>query len=276
MDDHRTDDALGQVREGVHQLAETAPTVARAEARAEVRRWFPRIVIAAAVVAALVVAGVGYAITDLYFRSAATDAAVTTLRQQADAAKKAGDKANGELQARGQEPVPIPTPGTVPDTNVIAQSATAQVLASLAGQYVPYTALGPAIARYFAANPVTAAGPTPEEMFTSLAAYLAANPLPSGPEGKAGADGANGKDGAAGKDGAPGKDGHTPTADEIQAIFSDYLHQHPEALCPNGGSFAQIRVQLADGGAADTWQCVVATYPAPSKTPTTTPTPPGG
>ncbi|WP_116206216.1 hypothetical protein [Amycolatopsis circi] len=272
MDDHRTDDALGQVREGVHELAEAAPTEARRVVRVELKRWWPKLIISVAVVVLLIVVGGGYAIVDLYFKSAATSATLSSL-QQAQAAKAAGEKANSELQARGQPTVPIPDPGSAPDPTVIAQAATAQVLASLSGRYVPFTDLGPAIARYFAANPVTPAGPSPQQLFDSISAYYQANPPTPAKDGKPGADGANGQDGANGKD---GKDGHTPTAEEIQAIFADYLRQHPEALCPNGGQFAQIRVQLADGGAADTWQCVVATYPAPSKTPSTTPTSPGG
>ncbi|WP_432845965.1 hypothetical protein ACQPXB_35830 [Amycolatopsis sp. CA-161197] len=283
MDDHRTEDALGQVRDGVHELADTAPREARRAARAEVktelRKFWPRIIIAVTAVVVLIVLVGGWSVATLYVRQAASESAITSLRQQADTAKAAGEKANTELQARGQPTVPIPNPGTAPDSDVIVQSAAARVLASLSGRYVTFSELGGGIAQYFAANPITPAGPTPMQIFASLAAYFAANPPPAGPQGLQGEAGQPGAQGEKGEKGEKGDKGDPPTVDEIQAAFVSYLHDHPDALCPNGGSFAQIRVQLADGGAADTWQCVVATYPAPSTTadpPSDTPTPTGG
>lgn len=235
-------------------------------AAAEVRRWWPRIIISVAVVVVLIVIGGGYAIIDLYFRSAATSAAVTTLQQAKDA-KVGGDKANGELAQRGQPQVSIPTPGTAPDTDVIVASAAARVLASLPDTTPSTTALGQAVARYVAANPITPAQPTPGQISSALAGYFTTNPPPSGPPGATGAPGQNGANGADGQPGADGAPGRPPTAEEIEAAVGQYFAEHPEALCPRGGSIAQLRVQLADGGSADTWQCVVATYPAPTTTP---------
>lgn len=247
-------------RAGVHALAERAPEEARRAARDEVRRLWPRIIISVAVVVVLIVIGGGYAIVDLYLRSGATSAALSTL-QQAQQAKVSGDKANGELAERGQPQVSIPTPGTAPDTDVIVASTTARVLASLP-QSPTRTEISAQIAREIAGQPAPA--PPVSAIAAMVADYFKANPIPPGARGDQGDAGAKGDQGEKGE---PGQDGHTPTAEEIQADFAQYLAEHPEALCPRGGSIAQLRVQLADGGTADTWQCVVATYPAPITTP---------
>lgn len=247
----------------MHALAELADEEARLAAADEVRRWWPRIIISVAVVVALIVIGGGYAVVDLYGRSAATNAALSTL-QQAEQAKTAGDKANSELAQRGQPQVPIPTPGTAPDTDVIVAAAAARVLASLPDSTPTTAQLGQAVARYVAEHPITPAQPTPVQISSALAGYFATNPPPSGPPGPTGAPGRPGADGQPGADGAPGR---PPTTEEIEAAVGQYFTDHPEALCPRGGSIAQLRVQLADGGTADTWTCVVATYPAPTTTP---------
>jgi hypothetical protein len=266
VEDQRADGAVETARAGVRALAERAPEEARRAAQDEVRRWWPRIIISVAVVVALIVIGGGYAIVDLYVRSGATSAALSTL-QQAQQAKTSGDKANSELAQRGQPQVPIPTPGTAPDTDVIVASAAARVLASLPDRTPSAAALGQAVARYVAANPVAPAQPTPGQISSAVAGYFAANPPPSGPPGPSGGPGQNGANGADGQPGANGAPGRPPTAEEIEAAVGAYFRDHPEALCPNGGSIAQLRVQLADGGSADTWTCVVATYPAPTTTP---------
>lgn len=268
MDDQRADDAVQVARAGVHALAERAPEEARQVAADEVRRWWPRIIISNAVVVALVVLVFGY----FLMRVNATDTAVSTL-QQAQQAKVSGDKANGELASRGQPQVPIPTPGTAPDTDVIVAAAAARVLASLPDTTPSSAALGRAVAQYVAANPIAPAQPTPMQISSALAGYLATNPPPSGERGEPGQPGQPGADGQPGAAGPPGPPGPPPTAEEIEAAVGHYFRDHPEALCPNGGSIAQLRVQLADGGTADTWTCVVATYPAPTSTPPNPPIP---
>ena len=52
---------------------------------------------------------------------------------------------------------------------------------------------------------------------------IALTPGPKGDKGDKGDDGAPGAPGAPGADGANGADGHTPTADEIKAIFADEM-----------------------------------------------------
>lgn len=239
--------------------------------RAEERRYFwryywPRRVVPLLAVLCTVFSLVtGIVVANLSDRQSATEAGLTALRLQAEQAKPSGDKANQELADRGQPQVPIPTPGTAPDTDVIVSAAAARVLASLP-VYVTKADLGRGIAEYLAANPVASAGPTPSQLAATIAGYLATNPPPSGPPGATGPTGEPGQSGAVGQQGPKGDKGDPPTAQEIQAAFVQYIQDNPDVLCPRGGSIAQLRVQLADGGSADTWTCVVATYPAPTTT----------
>ncbi|SEB43682.1 hypothetical protein SAMN04489727_1734 [Amycolatopsis tolypomycina] len=268
--DEQLDEGLALVREGA---AETAA----AEARSVVmHRYWPRLVAAMAAVSLAVSLFVVWAVSGLSDQQAATDAAVSVLSTQAREAKASGDKANQQLAARGQATVPIPQPGQAADTEVIVSAATARVLASLPNLHPTAAELGQAVARYVAANPIQAPGPTPLQISTALAGYLATNPPPPGPKGETGQTGEPGKDGEQGPKGDKGdrgEDGHTPTTEEIQQAFADYLRDHPDALCPRGGTFAQLTVRTEDGGTADVYSCVVATYPT-TPPPSTTPAPP--
>lgn len=267
--DEQLDEGLALVREGA---AETAA----AEARSVVMtRYWPRLVVAMAAVSLAVSLFVVWAVSGLSDQQAATDAAVSVLGTQAREAKASGDKANEQLAARGQATVPIPQPGQAADTEVIVSSATARVLASLPNLHPTAGELGQAVARYVSSNPIQAPGPTPLQISTALAGYLATNPPPTGPKGEAGQTGERGEEGPKGEKGDRGEDGHTPTTEEIQQAFADYLRDHPDALCPKGGVFAQLTVRTEDGGTADVYSCVVATYPStpPPSTPPALPIP---
>jgi hypothetical protein len=238
--------------------------------RAEERRYFwrhywpRRVVPLLAVLCTLFSLITGIVVANLYDRQSTTEAGLTALRLQAQQAKPSGDRANDELAQRGQPQVPIPTPGTAPDSDVIVASAAARVLASLPDMTPSATVLGQAVARYVAANPVTPAQPTPGQISSALAGYFTTNPPPKGDTGATGSPGTNGSQGEMGERGEKGDKGDPPSAEEIESAVGQYFADHPEALCPRGGSIAQLRVQLADGGSADTWQCVVASYPAPT------------
>ncbi|WP_410676642.1 collagen-like protein [Amycolatopsis sp. cmx-4-68] len=265
--DDQLDEGLALVREGA---AETAAAEAR---NVVLRRYWPRLVVAMAAVSLAVSLFVVWTVSGLSDQQSATDAAVSVLSTQAREAKDAGDKANQQLAARGQATVPIPQPGQAADTEVIVSAATARVLASLPNLHPSAAELGQAVARYVAANPIQAPGPTPLQISTALAGYLATNPPPPGPRGETGATGETGKagdQGPKGDKGDRGEDGHTPTAEEIQQAFAAYLREHPDALCPRGGTFAQLTVRTEDGGTADVYTCVVATYPT-TPPPSTTP-----
>jgi hypothetical protein len=251
---------MDQVREAVHAVAEDAPEQARKAAAAVSRRWFVRAVAGAAFVALLVSVSTVAGMVSLYVRQASTDAAVSQLRQLAEQAHTQGEQANAQLSQRGEATVPIPTPGSASDSDVLVASATARVLASLPAAPRPSAAaLGQAVAEYLAANPPSAIGPTPQQLSEARAGYLATNPVPSGPAGPTG------------DPGPTGPPGPPPTQGEIEAAFADYINGHPDALCPRGGTFAQLRITLADGGSADTWTCVIAQYdPSASQPPPTT------
>ncbi|UUV34372.1 hypothetical protein NQK81_13255 [Amycolatopsis roodepoortensis] len=256
--DEQLDEGLALVRAGADESA-----------RREVwRHTWPKIAVAVAVLS-LVVSGVSvWGLSGLYDTQASTDAAVSVLRTQATEAKAAGDRANAELAARGQPPVPIPQPGQAPDTDVIVAGAAARVLASLPDVRPTAAELGAAVAQFFAANPISAPGPTPLQISTALAGYLATSPPPPGPPGEPGQPGQPGKPGEPGPRGEPGP---PPTAEQIRAEFAAYLRDNPNALCPKGGVFAQLSITTDDGGTADVYTCVVETYP--NTTTTTTPPP---
>ena len=269
----RLNNALDSLGETVHQAVDAAPAtarhVARDEAQATARGWYRRAVLAAAVVAVLVATAAS--LGALWLASSSQQAVAeqaaynAATRKIAEDSKRTGDAANAELSRRGQAPVPIPQPGTVPDTDVVVASATARVLAHLPDPTPTRAQLGQAVAEYMSEHPVAPVGPTPQQLSSSIAGYFAVHPPP------AGKDGSDGADGQPGQDGADGQDGHTPTAEEIQAAFVAYVQDHPDALCPRGGHYTELRVLLADGGTADTWQCVVSTAPPPTTT-TTAPT----
>lgn len=258
---------LDDLKAAVRDVGEQAPRAARREIG---RRW-ARLVIANAVVTALVVIAGGVVLASILSGQAANDAAITALREQAEEAAQEGDEANRELRRRGQLPVPIPRPGTAEDSEVIIAAAAARVLASLPDPKPTPQQLGQAIATYLAEHPIRPGRPTPQQLAEAVAGYLATNPPPEGEPGE------RGEPGEPGEQGPQGEPGRPPTRDEIEAAFAAYLTEHPDALCPQGGSFARIQVMLADGGTADMWSCVVSTAPPPQEdepdpSPTTTPT----
>lgn len=276
-DDLERDAELNEGQALVADAVAEARAEARDEAAAAVRRefwtvyWPRRVVPVVAVLALLFSIGAVWVLSGVTSRQDATDAAVSVVRENANKAKDAGDRANAQLAARGQAGVPIPQPGQAADVDVIVSAATAQVLAALPNMRPGAGALGEAVARWFAANPINPPGPTPLQLSAALAGYLATNPPPPGPQGEQGEPGERGETGQKGDKGETGEPGHTPTTAEIQAAFADYLRDHPDALCPSGGTFAQLSVATGDGGTADVYTCVVATYPPPSSPPSSTP-----
>lgn len=257
-------EAAHVLRETAREAVSSAPKAAQVTAERVARRWFSRSVLASSgvsIVIAVCALLLGVAVSG---RQSATDASVTALRQLAQQGYDAGQRANAQLAARGQQPVPIPQPGHADDTDVLVAAATARVLASLPDQRPTAADLGHAVATYFAAHPITPAGPTPTQLAAALAGYFATNPPPSGPPGKPGQPGVNGTN---------GQDGHSPTEAEIQADFADYLASHPDALCPNGGQFTLVSGLIAsDGTTYSGWLCVTAATPPVSTTSTPPPT----
>jgi hypothetical protein len=225
------------------------------------RRWFAYAIAAAAFVALLISSAVGVGMAQLYSRVTQAEAASEAARRLAEEAQQQGAAANEELRRRGQAPVPIPAPGTAADSEVLTAAAAAKVLAQLPDMRPTAVQLGAAVADYIARHPITPLGPTPGQIAAELAGYFVTNPPPAGPAGPTGAPGPRGE---------KGDTGPPPKSEDIQREFAAYLQANPNALCPRGGDYAQLRVRLADGQTADTWQCVVTVYPRPTVPPTTT------
>lgn len=266
---------LDDARTQVHEAIDAAPARARLAADAAGRRWYRRAVLGASVVAVVVAVSVAYVALalsrDALARVDQQDVKLATLREIADQAKTQGEQANAALQARGQPPVPIPQPGHADDSEVLVAAATAQVLERLPDASPTDTELAAAIVRVAADNRELFA-PSPQQIANGVAGYLALNPPPTGPTGPTGPSGSPGQDG---EDGRDGQDAPPPTAEQLQAAVAAYLRDNPDALCPRGGSFAQLTVRLADGGTADAWACVVQVSPPTTTTaePTTGPPP---
>jgi hypothetical protein len=262
-------DPIELLREAVHE--ETAAAVehtAQATARRSAGRWVPWMVAGSVLVSLLVSSSVAVAVYQLYGRQDQVAASVLEARRLAEIAADEGRAANEELARRGQPQVPIPDPKDG-DVGTLVAAATAQVLATLPERPTAEQ-MAAAISQYVAARP-GAFGPSPQQIGDAVASHLAANPPPPGETGRPGVDGVDGRPGADGEPGRDGVDGRTPTTEEIRAALADYLRDNPDVLCPRGGQFAQLRVQLSDGGTADTWQCVVAVQPPTAEPPTVDP-----
>lgn len=257
------------LRDEVHDQTTAAVTqTATAAAARTARQWWPWTVAACVLVALVVSSATAVAVYHLRGQQEQVAAAVSEVRRLAEEAKRAGDAANEALLQRGQPPVPIPQPGRGDDTEVLVAAATARVLASIPDPSPTAGELAASIAQFVAARPGVFA-PSPQQIGEQVAGYLVANPPPPGEPGRDGTNGQPGRDGA---------DGRTPTAEDIRAALVTYLQENPDALCPRGGSYSQLRVRLADGGTADTWTCVVQVHP-PTTTTTAEPPPllpPGG
>jgi hypothetical protein len=270
---------LTDARSEVHQAMNGgAPEQVAAAAATEGRRWFSRSVLAACLVSIVVSACFSLAAFIIAGRTGKLvdeqAVKVATVQKLAEDAKAQGDLANQMLSQRGQATVPIPKPNPDDNSEVLVASATAQVLASLPDTRPTAVQLGEAVALFVAAHPIEPVGPSPQQIAEGLAGYLAVNPPPAGPTGATGVPGRDCDPVAIPECRGPqGDKGDPPTAAEIRAALDRYIRAHPDMLCPNGGTFTALKVQLADKrGTADTWQCVVAVSTPPS---TTDPTPPG-
>lgn len=262
----RGQQALGELGDAFHEVAEVAPATARVEARRELRAWWPKIVATNAAVSIVLAVVLGLLLGEVRGQAIQID----QLQQAAQQAKPQGEAANRQLEERGQEPVPIPDPGQGADLDVIVAAATARVLASIPDPTPTAAELGEAIARYMAANPPP--GPSAAQLSATLAGYLATNPIPPGPAG-ADCDPAvlpecRGPQGEPGAQGPTGADGHTPTEGEIQQAWVSFVEANPNflpaALCQGRGQFARAEVRAADGGTVSGYLCITDSTPPTS------------
>jgi hypothetical protein len=191
---------MDQLRDSITRTAHVAPRVAREEIRREGRAYFRGAVVASVITSLLIGIPLGllanqfseHANADAV-RAAQFQSETRNIQQLAQSAHDLGVQANAELARRGLATVPIPTPGTAPDSQVLAAASTAQVAAKIASQ----TSVAPTpaqiqadVAAALAALPPPPVGPAPQQLNAAVQAYLAANAQGlRGPQGDPGAPG---------------------------------------------------------------------------------------
>jgi hypothetical protein len=191
---------LEELRDSIAQTAEAAPKVARQEVLREGRAYFRGAVVASVVTSLLV--GIPLALLAHQFteyttadkaRAAQFESSAADIRRLAEGAHDLGTKANAELARRGLETIPIPAPGTAPDSQVLTAASTAQVAAKIASESVGVPApeqVRAEIAAQLADLPPPPAGPSPQQLDDAVRAYVTTN-LESlrGPQGEQGRPG---------------------------------------------------------------------------------------
>ncbi|MGH4008610.1 MAG: hypothetical protein ACRDTH_10730 [Pseudonocardiaceae bacterium] len=126
-------EGLDRLRNSIAQTAQAAPQVARQEIHRKGRAYF-RGAIVASVITSLLVGLPPLQLNRRIAQNTAEDqvratqfqAASQDIRQLAQGAYELGAEANAELTRRGLATVPIPTPGTAPDSEVLSAASTAQ------------------------------------------------------------------------------------------------------------------------------------------------------
>jgi hypothetical protein len=193
---------LDQLRDSIARTAQVAPQVARQEIRREGRAYFRGAVVASVITSLLVGVPLALVANQLsehanadQVRTAQFQAQAQNIQQLAQSAHDLGVQANAELTRRGLATVPIPTPGTAPDSQVFAAASTAQIAAKIASQtpVAPTPAqIQAAITAELAKLPPLPMGSSPQQVTAAVQAYLAANaqglrgsPSGSGAPGKA-------------------------------------------------------------------------------------------
>ncbi|MDT7712126.1 MAG: hypothetical protein QOG46_815, partial [Pseudonocardiales bacterium] len=176
---------LQELRDSIAQTAQAAPQVARNEVRREGRAYFRGAVVAAVITSLLV--GIPLFLLAERFsaytnadeaRTAQLQTSAADIRRLAQGAHDLGVQANAELTRRGLATVAIPTPGTAPDSQVLAAASTAQVAAKIAAEtiVVPTPAqIREEIAAQLAKLPPPPVGPAPQQLDEAVQAYLTAN-----------------------------------------------------------------------------------------------------
>jgi hypothetical protein len=196
----RLSQGLQELRDSIAQAAQAAPEVARQEIRREGRAYFRGAVVASVITSLLV--GIplfllaerfsAYTAAD-QARAAQLQASADDIRRLAQGAHDLGAQANDELARRGLATVPIPAPGTAPDSQVLAAASTAQVAAKIAAEsiVVPTPAqIRAEVAAQLAKLPPPPVGPAPQQLNDAVQTYLAANSEKlRGPQGEPGEPG---------------------------------------------------------------------------------------
>lgn len=188
---------LEELRDSIAQTAQAMPQAAQREVRREGRAYFRGAIVASVITSLLV--GIPLMSLSQRFsaytsadeaRSAQLQASAADIRRLAQGAHDLGVQANDELARRGLATVPIPAPGTVPDSQVLAAASTAQVAAKIAAESITVptpTQIKAEIAAQLATLPPPPAGPAPQALSEAVQAYVTANTeVLRGPRGEPG------------------------------------------------------------------------------------------
>ncbi|MBV8541268.1 MAG: hypothetical protein JO364_19440 [Pseudonocardiales bacterium] len=140
---------LDQLRDSITRTAQVAPQVARQEIRREGRAYFRGAVVASVITSLLVGVPLGL-LANQFSQHANADGAraaqfqsqAQSIQQLAQSAHDLGVQANAELTRRSLATVPIPAPGTVPDSQVLASAVQAYTAANAQGLRGPQGATG--------------------------------------------------------------------------------------------------------------------------------------
>jgi hypothetical protein len=187
-------------------------------------------------VSLLLGAAAAKSVVELKASQLAAEEARKTENEATSKAIKSLQEDNAKLQSRGQQPIQQPVDPNPSDALVAA--ATARVLANLPPAPLPTDdQIGRALAAYFALNPVSV---SPQWVAQQVSNYFVENPVEPGEPGEKGDEGEPGKPGVDGKDGKDGVDGHTPTPDEIMAVFNAAAASNPNILCAGKGTFTEV------------------------------------
>lgn len=198
---------LDQLRDSITRTAHVAPQVARQEIRREGRAYFRGAVVASVITSVLIGAPVALLASRFSEHEKVDQANADQFRSESQAnqqlaqgahdlaqsAHDLGVNANAELTRCGLEPVRIPIPGTVSDSQVLAAAARAEVAAKIARESSAARApvqIQADIAAALAKLPLPTVGPAPQQLAAVVQAYLAANAERlRGPHGDPGAPG---------------------------------------------------------------------------------------
>jgi hypothetical protein len=176
---------LEELRDSIAQTAQAMPQAAQREVRREGRAYFRGAIVASVITSLLV--GIPLMSLSQRFsaytsadeaRAAQLQASAADIRRLAQGAHDLGIQANEQLARRGLATVPIPAPGTVPDSQVLAAASTAQVAAKIAADSITVptpTQIKAEVAAQLATLPPPPAGPAPQALSEAVQAYITAN-----------------------------------------------------------------------------------------------------
>lgn len=220
--------------EGVAAAESLGEELSHKADRREVTRAGVVAACAAAALAIIVSLLASYQIVGLEAQRTAEQARVSAEQERTRQAISSLEEANRELRERGQQPVS--PPADMQDGEAVVAAAAARVLAALPPAPMPTAQqVVDAVASYLITNPVDV---SPSLIATQVSAYLTANPPAQGEKGD---QGEPGTPGAEGQKGDPGEPGHTPTAEEIMALFNQTVAQNPDLLCAGKGQFTEVK-----------------------------------